>query len=154
VSPMRRDPDGRPEVGPTWESLVERQIREAKERGDFDDLAFHGRPLPRLDDTFAGDQALGFTILRNAGTAPPWIEADKEARRLLEERDSVLRRAADASPMMHGRYRTELTNIVRAFDRAVAALNAGAPTYRQHRLPLDEAAELAALERLWQSPDT
>jgi hypothetical protein len=29
---MRRDAEGRRQVGPTWESLVERQIREAAER--------------------------------------------------------------------------------------------------------------------------
>jgi hypothetical protein len=32
------------------ESLVERQIREARERGDFDDLPGRGRPLD-LSDT-------------------------------------------------------------------------------------------------------
>ena len=35
---------------PMAESLVERQIREARERGDFDDLPGRGRPLD-LSDT-------------------------------------------------------------------------------------------------------
>jgi hypothetical protein len=154
VSPIRRDPEGRFEVGPTWESLADRQIREAQERGEFDRLAYHGRPLPAPDETYAGDMALAFSILRNAGVAPPWIEADKEARRLLEERESVFRRAANASPMMYGRYRAELSRVVRAFNDAVAALNAEAPTDRQHRLPLVEASELEALERPWHEPDS
>ncbi len=29
-----------------WESVAERRIREAMERGDFDDLPGSGRPLP------------------------------------------------------------------------------------------------------------
>ena len=29
-------------------------------------------------------------MLRNAGAAPPWIEADKAVRRLLDERDKLL----------------------------------------------------------------
>ncbi len=33
----------------TVPDFVERQIREAQERGDFDDLAGHGQPLPDLD---------------------------------------------------------------------------------------------------------
>ena len=33
----------------SWESWVERQIREGRERGEFDDLPGHGRPLPDLD---------------------------------------------------------------------------------------------------------
>jgi transglutaminase-like putative cysteine protease len=35
--------------GVSWESFVEQQIREARERGEFDDLAGHGKPLPDLD---------------------------------------------------------------------------------------------------------
>ena len=33
----------------SWESWVERQIREAQERGEFDDLAGAGRPIADLD---------------------------------------------------------------------------------------------------------
>ena len=32
-----------------WESAVERQIREAQERGEFDDLPGAGKPLPDID---------------------------------------------------------------------------------------------------------
>lgn len=32
-----------------WETWVERQIREAQERGEFDNLPGAGRPLPDLD---------------------------------------------------------------------------------------------------------
>lgn len=35
-----------------WESLAERRIREAAERGEFDDLSGSGRPLPNLDGTY------------------------------------------------------------------------------------------------------
>jgi hypothetical protein len=37
--------------GTSWESFVEKQIREARERGEFDDLPGHGKPLPDLDGT-------------------------------------------------------------------------------------------------------
>jgi transglutaminase-like putative cysteine protease len=33
----------------TWESWVDQQIREAAERGEFDELPGHGKPLPDLD---------------------------------------------------------------------------------------------------------
>ena len=36
--------------GARWESWVERQIHEAQERGEFDNLASRGRPLPGIDD--------------------------------------------------------------------------------------------------------
>jgi len=35
--------------GVSWESFVEQQIREARERGEFDDLPGHGKPLRDLD---------------------------------------------------------------------------------------------------------
>ena len=38
MSPARRDGEGRREVGPSWESLVERQIREAAEAAWWDEL--------------------------------------------------------------------------------------------------------------------
>jgi hypothetical protein len=35
--------------GVAWESWVDQQIREGRERGEFDDLPGHGKPLPDLD---------------------------------------------------------------------------------------------------------
>lgn len=36
--------------GVSWESFVERQIREAQEAGEFDHLPGFGRPIPELDE--------------------------------------------------------------------------------------------------------
>src|SRR3954453_903197 len=36
--------------GVNWESWAERQIREAQERGEFDNLRGAGHPLPGIDD--------------------------------------------------------------------------------------------------------
>lgn len=133
---------------PTWESLVERQLREAMEAGEFDDLPHQGQPLPRDDEAYAGDWAMAFRMLRNAGAAPPWIEADKEVRRLLAQRDALLARVA-ATPSSRGvasrSDRTALEALVRQVNAAIARLNAEAPTDRQHRRPLDIAAELERL---------
>jgi hypothetical protein len=35
-----------------WESVVDRQIREAQERGDFDDLPGAGKPIDGLDQPY------------------------------------------------------------------------------------------------------
>ncbi len=35
--------------GVSWETWIDRQIREAQERGEFDDLPGAGKPLPDLD---------------------------------------------------------------------------------------------------------
>ena len=40
---------GRKPPGSTWETWIDRQIREGMENGDFDNLPGHGQPLPDLD---------------------------------------------------------------------------------------------------------
>lgn len=142
----RIDVDGLRQVAPTWESLVERQIRAAMEEGKFDNLPFQGEPLPKEDDAYAGEWALAHHMLRNAGIAPPWIEADKDVRALLERRDAILGRAASGAvptPSARRRDASALEDLVVAVNAAVARLNAEAPTDRQHRRPLVLADELA-----------
>ena len=129
------------------ESLVERQIREAMEDGAFDDLPHQGTRLPLEDDSAAGDWALAHRMLRNAGAAPPWIESDKAARAMLDERDRLLAHATRLGPAGLARARVEMARIVDAATRAIARVNVEAPTLRQHRRPLDPAAELDRLER-------
>jgi Domain of unknown function (DUF1992) len=155
VEPGRKPPNHIDEQGvrhaaPTWESLVDRQIREAMEDGRFDDLPYAGKPLPVEDETFAGEWASAFRMLRNAGAAPPWIEADKEARDLLARRDAILRRAegGSGSSLARRRDRRDLEQVVVAYNAAVVRLNSEAPTDRQHRRPLSLPDELARLDDL------
>ncbi len=77
-----------------WDSLVEQRIREAMDRGDFDDLPGKGKPLDLSWNPFA-DPSLepAWRLLQNAGFSLDWIEEDKEIRRELEEARERLRRA-------------------------------------------------------------
>ena len=54
MSAQRRDAEGRPQTAHSWESLVERQIREAMDAGAFDELPYRGERLPIEDDSAAG----------------------------------------------------------------------------------------------------
>jgi hypothetical protein len=142
----RRGPDGRMEVGPDWETLVERQIREAIAQGQFDNLPHQGEPLPNDDNPYAGDMGLAFHVLKGAGVAPPWIESDKEVRALIGRRDAILARAATGeapSSFARRRDRAALEELVTRINAGIARVNAEAPTDRQHRRPLSVAAELA-----------
>jgi hypothetical protein len=142
----RRGADGRMEVGPDWETLVERQIREAAEAGAFDRLPHQGEPLPNDDNPYAGEWGLAFHVLRGAGVAPPWIAADKEVRELLERRDAIMGRAAvGPAPSAFARRRDHaaLEALVPRINASIARVNAEAPTDRQHRRPMVLADELA-----------
>ncbi len=143
---LRRDSEGRLQAAPDWETLVERQIREAIHDGRFDDLPHRGEPLPTDDHPYARDRWLAFHVLRNAGVAPPWIEADKEVRELLARRERLLARAAAGPAPSAGarrRDRAALEELIIRVNAAIARLNAEAPTERQHRRPLALAVELA-----------
>ena len=74
-----------------WESAVEKQIREAQERGAFDNLPGKGKPLPR--EAWEGDWALAHHILRQAGETLAWISLGREIE-AAEEHLQTLRRAA------------------------------------------------------------
>ena len=145
MSPMRCDAEGARAFGQTWESLAERLIREAQERGEFDDLPGHGKRLRIRQNPWAGEKAVGYSLLENAHVAPPWTEADKEVRRLVAERDGLMERAARGSPLMRRTFERQLTDLVTQHNQAVEQLNAEAPTPRQHRRRLILADELAAL---------
>jgi hypothetical protein len=151
VSPPERNPElpdpSRPSRETIRETLIERKIREAMEDGAFDDLPHQGARLPLQDDSAAGDWAPAYRMLRNAGAAPPWIESDKAVRALLDERDRLLVPAARRGARGHARARVELVRIVEDANRAIARVNAEAPTERQHRRPLDLAVELDRLDR-------
>jgi hypothetical protein len=137
-----------PWLQPAREPLIDRQLREAREAGAFDDLPFQGERIPIDDNTAAGDWALANHILKNANMVPPWIATDREVRDLTARRDAVLERAPrSATAIARERDRGELTRIVEEANRAIAILNNEAPSDRQHRRLLILDRELEALAR-------
>jgi DnaJ homolog subfamily C member 28 len=145
--PERPDPS-EPARERVREALIERQIRAAMDEGAFDDLPHQGLRLPIDDDSMADDWAMAHRMLKNAGVAPPWIEADKIARDRLAELDRLLGRAPWMSDFARSRARAELERLVGEANAAIERLNVEAPTDRQHRRPLELASELERFERV------
>jgi hypothetical protein len=79
-----------------WESWLDKTIAEAKDRGEFDNLPGHGKPIELAANPLTGEVDVGHGILKNAGMAPAWIELDKEVRAgldaLANSRDEAARR--------------------------------------------------------------
>lgn len=75
-----------------FESWVERQIRLAQERGDFDDLEGAGKPLPHIDD---GDdlwwvkRKLAAEGLSTEALLPPSLQLRREIDRLPTDVESL-----------------------------------------------------------------
>jgi len=61
------------------ESIAERRIREAIERGELTDLPGQGRALDLSDDALVPEELrMGYRVLKNAGVLPPELEVHKE----------------------------------------------------------------------------
>lgn len=147
MSPIHRDGSGEKIAAPTWESLADRLIREAQERGEWDTGDWAGRRLPAQDGTYEHEAAAANAILRNAGVAPSWIETDKEARRLLAERDRLLGAAGRTTAAGATSLRVRFAALLGDLERVLRRLETEAPTPAQQRPPVDRAAEMAAFER-------
>ena len=119
--------------------MVDRQIRAAVEEGRFDNLPHQGKPLPNDDNPYASEWGLAFHVLKNAGFAPPWIEADTEVRDLLARCDAIVARGgARPAPSILARRQAhaQLTSLTERINAAIQRLNAEAPTERQQRRPV------------------
>lgn len=56
-----------------FESVVEKQIQEAQERGEFDDLPGAGEPIKLDTNVYAGDNELAYKMLKDNDFTLPWI---------------------------------------------------------------------------------
>jgi hypothetical protein len=79
-----------------WESAIDKQIREAQERGDFDNLPGQGRPLP--NEAWDDEWGLAYHILRQAGETLPWISLGRDIEAAQEKLKALLR---DAATLLH-----------------------------------------------------
>lgn len=62
-----------------WESLIDKKIREAMERGEFDNLEGQGEPIDLSENPYEyPDWRTAHRMLRHAGFAPSWIEERKD----------------------------------------------------------------------------
>lgn len=127
-----------------WGDLIEDRIREAMERGDFDDLPGKGKPL-KLDDAPPGGSGAwaAHHLLKANGYTLPWIEERAEidagvaaARAALKRAYSyagagLSRRPPDAWAESHWQAASA------AFREQAAALN---QRIRDHNLKLPDLA--------------
>ena len=104
----------------SWGSIVEKQIREAQARGDFDNLPGSGKPLDlEPDNPFAGEWSSAFRVAKNAGAAPLWVELDRE----IGEESDALRVMLERT----GRYLESEAARIRAAPDVPTAVTPGAP---------------------------
>lgn len=144
-----------------WADAVEEQIREATERGDFDNLDGKGKPLNLEQNVFAGDKALAYSLLKNNHLAPPEIERGREIDADLARADGLLKTlrhryatlrskrgilsAGDrrAYNVVRDNTAARYESALRAINSKILSLNITAPA-AMHRRMVDVEARLGA----------
>ncbi len=67
----------------SFHKIVEKRIKDAQKKGDFDDLPGSGEPIKIEDDSHVPeDLRLVYKILKNANCVPPEIQLRKDIRRM------------------------------------------------------------------------
>jgi hypothetical protein len=75
---------------PGYIKIVEQRIKEAQERGEFDNLSGQGEPLDLKDDwNVPEDLRLAYKILKNADCLPPELEQKKQIRQMEDMLENI-----------------------------------------------------------------
>jgi DnaJ-like protein len=98
-----------------WESAIDKQIREAQERGDFDHLPGQGQPLPA--EPWEGDWALAHHVLRQSGETLPWISLGRDIEAAQTKLQALLRDAATVPYAERARARERYLREAAALDK-------------------------------------
>jgi len=142
-----------------WESLIDQKIREAMERGEFNDLPGKGEPLDTSENPFEDPELrLAHRMLRNAGFAPSWIEERKDidsefenARHQMSRVWMVLQNALGTENERGARARWEKALIsfrkqVAELNRRITAWNLKVPAAAFQRYLIDIEKEVSQVE--------
>ncbi|HLE64314.1 MAG TPA: DnaJ family domain-containing protein [Pyrinomonadaceae bacterium] len=110
------------------ETLVEKKIREAMEKGEFDNLPGKGEPIDLSENPFENPELrMVHKLLREAGFAPAWIEERKDIEAELEKARTILARGRKL--FVEESKVSQWERVVREFREKISELNARVKIY-------------------------
>ncbi len=107
-------------------------IREAMQRGDFDNLPGQGQPLPQDDLPVPDELRMAHKIMKDNGIMPDWIAAGKDLDAEYDRLRSEGRRlmaATDTTPARIDQFRADAA----AFNKRALAHNLKLPRGIAHK---------------------
>jgi DnaJ family protein C protein 28 len=142
-----------------WESLIDKKIREAMERGEFENLAGKGEPIDLSENPYEDpDWRTAHRMLRNAGFAPAWIEERKDIDAELAVARSNLARVWTVRQNARNTEHESSANVrwqkgldtfrerVAELNRRINAWNLKAPAVGFQRKRIDVETEIRSLQ--------
>src|SRR5260370_16173929 len=106
--------------GKRFSDYIEEQIHDAQERGLFDNLRGVGQPLNLDTNPYAGEKALGYSLLKSSGHAPAEVELSREIRQGLERLDAQRTALSRRGQELRRRRVAPFASEKRAYNNAVA----------------------------------
>ncbi|HZE70673.1 MAG TPA: DnaJ family domain-containing protein [Pyrinomonadaceae bacterium] len=134
------------------EKLVEKKIREAMEKGEFDNLPGKGEPIDLSENPFEDpEMRTVHRLLRNAGFAPAFIEERKSIETELARWRQILSRAQklygnESRVGEWNRVKNEFRVAVREVNDRIRLYNLKTPAPVFQRSQVDADAEIAQVE--------
>src|SRR5215467_11885889 len=101
--------------GKKYFDYIDEQIREALDRGDFDNLPGSGKPLNLDENFFTGDKAMAYSLLKQNGYAPPEVELAKEIRTRFDKTQEKLEKLRQQRKSLYTRRIPPFESEKRAF---------------------------------------
>jgi DnaJ family protein C protein 28 len=131
-----------------WESAVEKQIREAMERGEFDHLRGAGKPLDLSENPHTPeDWRLAFKVLKDAGVAPEWIEQGKEIRKELRALATLLDSQSRGLRERRAKMKTLAPDkMIAEYEHLAQAIEKTCDAYRQQASALNRTIDTFNLQ--------
>jgi len=136
-----------------YEPLIDRLIREAMDRGEFDDLPGSGQPIDLSENPYEKPELRTVhRLLRNAGFAPAWIEERKDIDAEFQRLYATVQRAhklydSKAGDVRWQRALKEFRERVEELNQRIRLYNLKAPATGFHRKVIDANLLITDLEK-------
>ena len=134
------------------ERLVEKKIREAMEKGEFDNLPGKGEPIDLRENPFEDpEMRTVYRLLRNAGFAPAFIEERKSIETEFEQARVLILRASklfqdESKAGEWERAKIEFRRKVKELNDRIRLYNLKTPSPVFQRTHIDAEAEIAKVD--------
>src|SRR5579884_4289329 len=107
--------------GKFYYDYIEEQIRQAQERGEFDNLPGYGKPLRLEGNPYEGDKAMGYHLLKKIRTEYARIEA--KLNRLCQQGQHLRQRRVAPFPSEKRAFNRSVEKAAEEYERVLRALN-------------------------------
>ena len=133
---------------------IDDHIRQAQEKGAFDNLPGQGKPIYLDNNPYAGGQELSLDILQQAGFLPNWLE---ERQAIEADTERAINKISRAWARVSGDYRRDplwqkaekkFRQESLRLNQAIRTYNLKAPAGMPHLIELNVERELVKLRRL------